>query len=117
MLTTMPVDAEPQVTLLAALHSLRDAATTNLERTTEILLRLDHIESRLAAGDRVTDTVTAETAPPVAELLTQNMAALETSGADFRAAQARSLHAEGVTMEVIAELFGVTRQRISAILR
>lgn len=102
---------------MEALHALRDAANTNLDRTTEILRRLDHIESRLAAGDRVTDIIAAEPAPRIVELLTQNMAALETSGADFRAAQARSLHAEGMTMEAIARLFGVTRQRISALLR
>ena len=75
------------MSLLAALHALRSAANTNLDRTTEILRRLDHIESRLAAGER------------------------------FRSAQARSLHAEGMTMNVIAKLFGVTRQRISALLR
>ena len=50
-------------------------------------------------------------------MLSLNMAALETAGAEFRAAQARSLHDEGMTMDTIGELFGVTRQRISALLR
>ncbi len=108
---------EPTESLLEALHALRSAANTNLDRTTEILRRLDHIESRLAAGDRIIDTVAAEPAPRIVELLTQNMAALETSGAAFRAALARSLHTEGMTMDVIAKLFGVSRQRISALLR
>ncbi len=108
---------EPAESLLQALRALRDAANTNLDRTTEIQRRLDQIESRLVAGDRVTEIIAAEPAPRIVELLTQNMAALETSGADFRAAQARSLHAEGMTMDVIARLFGVTRQRISALLR
>ena len=35
----------------------------------------------------------------------------------LRRAQAAALHDEGLTMDRIAELFGVTRQRISQILR
>src|SRR5579864_8650974 len=35
----------------------------------------------------------------------------------LRRAQARALHAEGLTTERIAELFGVTRQRVSALLK
>ena len=100
-----------------ALHNLRDAANDNLARTTEILERLDRFEAHLAAGDPVTDAVVSEPAPRIVELLSLNMAALETKGAEFRAAQARSLHDEGLTMDVIGDLFGVTRQRISALLR
>ncbi len=37
--------------------------------------------------------------------------------ARLRWAEARALHAEGVTMDKIAALFGVTRQRISGLLR
>jgi transcriptional regulator len=44
------------------------------------------------------------------------MANLETAGAEFRAAEALALRAEGLTIEAIADLFGVTRQRISALL-
>jgi DNA-binding transcriptional regulator LsrR (DeoR family) len=34
-----------------------------------------------------------------------------------RRAEARALYAEGLTMDQIAERFGVTRQRVSALLR
>ena len=51
------------------------------------------------------------------ELITTNMATLETAGAEFRAAEALALRAEGLTIGAIAELFGVTRQRISALLK
>ncbi len=38
-------------------------------------------------------------------------------GARFRWAEARTMHAEGITMDKIAALFGLTRQRISSLLR
>ena len=113
----MPTTDQPKHSLDDALSGLREAAHINLERTSEILRRLEHFEARLASGDRISAIVTTEPTPRVVELLSQNMAALETSGANFRAAQARSLHDDGMTMGAIAELFGVTRQRISALLR
>ncbi len=38
------------------------------------------------------------------------------SGAAWRRAEARALHQEGISMDRIAQLFGVTRQRVSALL-
>lgn len=102
--------------LEAALRHLREAANDNLARTTEILDRLDQFEAQVGAGATVTEAVAAEPSPRIVELLSLNMAALETKGADFRAAQARALHDEGMTMDDIGKFFGVTRQRISALL-
>jgi hypothetical protein len=113
----MATDNPSHQALRTALSNLRDAANDNLARTTEILERLDRFEVHLAAGDPVTDAVADEPTPRIVEMLSLNMAALQTRGADFRAAQARSLHEEGLTMEAIGDLFGVTRQRISALLR
>ena len=113
----MPANRASHDALGQAVRDLRQAAQENLTRTQEILDRLDRIEARLAAGDPVTDVVVGEPAPRIVEMLSLNMVALETRGADFRVAQARSLHDEGMTMDVIAELFGVSRQRISALLR
>ncbi len=53
----------------------------------------------------------------VTPIISTNMATLETAGAEFRAAEALALRAHGLTIEAIAELFGVTRQRISALLK
>jgi len=51
------------------------------------------------------------------ELTRDNLATLVEAGSRLRRAEAHALHAEGMTMEQIAELFGVTRQRVSALLR
>ena len=113
----MDAVAPSREVLVAAVRAMRAAAHENLVRTGEILERLERLGDHLDAGSSVTDAVTAEPTPRIVELLSMNMAALETSGADFRTAQARALHDEGMTMDAIGELFGVTRQRISALLR
>ena len=103
--------------LLDALDALEDAARGNIERTRDLLDRAAHLRERLHAGDDLVELVEHEQKPRIVELLTTNMATLETTGAAFRAAEALALRAEGLTIEAIAGLFGVTRQRISALLR
>ena len=113
----VPTSETSQEALSAALAALRRAACDNLARTTEILERLDRFESQLDAGCSIHEVVAQEQRPIIVEMLSLNMATLETHGAEFRAAQARALHDEGVTIHEIGELFGVTRQRISSLLR
>lgn len=103
--------------LLRALTEIESAASDNVERTQELQRRARSFRRRLAAGDNIVDLVTHEEPPRMVELLSFNMATLETAGAEFRAAEALALRAEGLTIEAIAELFGVTRQRISALLK
>ncbi|MBT8201910.1 MAG: hypothetical protein HKN74_00190 [Acidimicrobiia bacterium] len=112
----MPTD-HPTDRLLAALSDIEAAAASNVNRTRELQRRARTLSRRLRAGDNIVDLVTTEEPPRMVELLTSNMAALETAGAEFRAAEALALRAEGLTIEAIAELFGVTRQRISALLK
>lgn len=100
-----------------ALVDIEAAAADNVERSFEVQRRARHLRERLEAGDALVDLVRKEEPPRVVELLSTNMATLETAGAELRAAQALLLRAEGLTIEAIAELFGVTRQRISALLK
>jgi DNA-binding transcriptional regulator LsrR (DeoR family) len=51
------------------------------------------------------------------QLITESSKALDTCGASLRRAEAQALHDEGMTMDQIAEHFGVSRQRVSALLR
>ena len=103
--------------LLGALTDIEVAAQGNVERSRRLQRRARHLRQRLQAGDHLVDLVEGETTPRMVELLSTNMATLETAGAEFRAAEALALRAEGLTIEAIAELFGVTRQRISALLK
>src|SRR3712207_3810665 len=63
------------------------------------------------------ELVTAESRPLVVEQISAVMAALATAGGAWRREQAHALQAEDVSINRIAVLFGVTRQRISALLR
>ena len=113
----MAIQPEPIERLLAALTQLESAAHDNVERSRKLQRRARYLHERLQEGDSLRDLVEAEPTPRMVELLSTNMATLETAGAEFRAAEALALRAEGLTIEAIAELFGVTRQRISALLK
>ncbi len=53
----------------------------------------------------------------IQEITRRNLDNLLRASARLRRAEASALHAEGMTMEEIAVLFGVTRQRVSVLLR
>jgi hypothetical protein len=63
------------------------------------------------------DVVTGEHRPLVVERISTVLAALSTAGHTWRREQAAALQAEQVSINRIAALFGVSRQRISALLR
>lgn len=103
--------------LRAALAAIEAAAAENAERSLLVRRRAADLAAALADGDSVAGWVRAEPAPRMVELLSNNLATLESAGAEFRAVQAIALRDEGLTIQEIADLFGVTRQRISALLR
>ena len=108
---------DPTQRLLSTLTGIEAAATDNLERSRQLQQRARTLRQQLLAGDDLVDLVEAEEAPRMVELISTNMVTLETAGAEFRAAEALALRARGLTINAIAELFGVTRQRISALLK
>jgi hypothetical protein len=69
------------------------------------------------AGRPWLEIVTAESRPLVVEQISTVMAALASAGGYWRREQAHALQSEEVSINRIAALFGVTRQRISAVLR
>ena len=103
--------------LLEALVDIESAAADNIARSREVSRRAKRMRKRLGAGEPLVQLVENEESPRVVELLSTNMITLETAGAELRASQALALRAEGLTIEAIAQLFGVTRQRISALLK
>ena len=63
------------------------------------------------------EIVPNEQRPLIVELLTANLDLLSGVGSRLRRAEARVLYDEGLTMDDIAALFGVSRQRVAVLLR
>ena len=103
--------------LLAALDELVTAAA-DVDRAVSMLSeRAALMRAARAAGAQWRDVVDSEERPLIAEMLTDTISRFEAAGTRFRRAKARALHQEGMTMDQIAQLFGVTRQRISVLLQ
>lgn len=108
---------KPRDEVLEALDELVAALQANSEGNRIALERAALIRRERMAGKRYTEMVSAQSSPLIVDVLNQNLERLLTAGGRFRRAEARALHDEGMTMERIAELFGVTRQRVSALLK
>ncbi len=100
-----------------ALDALCDAVKQSIADCEAILTRADEIRGARAEGRRYAELVPEEPAPLTVELLSSALSRLAESGNRWRVAQARALHAEGLSINAIAKLFGVTRQRVSALLQ
>ncbi len=100
-----------------ALTEIERHVGANIERGQEIQRRVKHLQAQVREGAGVADVLREEDSPRSVEMITINMKTLEMVGSELRASLAITLRDEGLTLAEIAELFGVTRQRISALLR
>lgn len=96
--------------LLTELDRCVDELVRARERAEELLL-----ERR--AGRPWLDIVTRESRPLIVERISTVLASLSAAGHTWRREQAAALRGEAVSINRIAALFGVTRQRISALLK
>ena len=105
-----------------------DPATRALENLVveldSCIAQLQHARTRSArllekrrAGHPWLEIVTGEARPLVVESISTVLGSLATAGHAWRREQASALQGEDVSINRIAGLFGVTRQRISALLR
>ncbi len=102
--------------LIESLRLLEEMSEANARRNEEIRRRAGALIARLETGEDLPAVVEGEPQPLIINLLSENIDALHNVGSTMRKAEAIALRAHGYTMERIAELFGVTRQRISALL-
>ena len=107
----------PEDEFLRALTALEGVIADNETRSKLIKKRMARIRKARAEGVAYSDTVATEDGPLIVQLVTESATALDTCGANVRRAEAQALYDEGMTMEQIAERFGVSRQRVSALLR
>jgi hypothetical protein len=101
-------DALAQVRV--ALEADRDCAELALAKSDELLRRSDE-------GRSWEDILFSEEEPRLIEMLTDSLQAIMQASSRLRRAEAQALYRSGATMERIADLFGVTRQRVSHLLK
>ena len=102
--------------LSVALMQLIEALQANAERTDSAITRATAMAAKVGQQGPVEEVLAADGAT-VLEAVNKNLSALVLAGGRLRRAQARALHNQGVTMDRIAEIFGVSRQRISMLIR
>ena len=103
--------------VLALLDSVVQALTENQARLELALERAAQIREQRLAGWSYTRIVEGSPGPLLVELLTKNLLVLHTIGHQLRTAEARALRKEGLSTVRIARLFGVSRQRVTILLR
>jgi hypothetical protein len=102
--------------VLAALDNLEAVLRETTERNQTAIRRADEIRTLRERGHPYSEIVPVEERPLIVELLTQSLNDLADASSWFRRVEARALYSEGLTMAEIADLFGVTRQRVAALL-
>jgi hypothetical protein len=108
---------EPTDPVLAALDELLAVLRESTERNQSAVSRAQVIRELRERGHEYREIVPKEDRPLIVELLTSILSDLSEASGRFRRAEARALYSEGLTMSEIAELFGITRQRVAALIR
>lgn len=111
----MGEDAEAN--LRSALEEMASALDACAQRLADARERIERLRATVPGETDWVAVVSAEPRPLVVEAVTEVLGHLNRAGNRLRCAEARVLHDGGLPMETIAGLFGVTRQRISALLR
>ena len=107
---------DPSDDVLAALENLETVLRETTERNRTAIRRADEIRRLRERGHRYSEIVPIEDRPLIVELLTHSLNDLSDASSRFRRVEARALYSEGLTMAEIADLFGVTRQRVATLL-
>ena len=102
---------------MEALDDLDRALDQTVDMARQMKERIEHLRGAAADGRPLREIVSAEQTPLIVQLLTESTNILHSYGNRVRRTEAAALHSQGMTMDEIAQLFGVTRQRVSALLR
>ena len=113
-MTTDHIEQDPAVRALGELMTVLDMCVAELSGARE---RAEKLLEERRVGRAWLDIVTTESRPLVVEQISSVMASLASAGGAWRREQAHALASEQVSINRIAAMYGVTRQRISALLR
>jgi predicted XRE-type DNA-binding protein len=103
--------------LPSALAQLGEALGEGEARIRQAIEQRESLLQQRTDGRSWVDLTLAEDPPGLNGLLNETLQLLIQANSRYRRAMAQTLHREGLTMQRIAELFGVTRQRVSHLLR
>ena len=114
----MELDASgPDDEALACLADLAASAGELHHQLAELSQRLLLTKSRHLPGSSYAQMLPLEDRLAMMEQISTVIKALVREGSRFRRLEARALYTEGLTMAQLAAVFGVSRQRVSALLR
>lgn len=116
-MSATPIPTSSDDAVLQAMDQLVAVMHEISHRNEEAARRVAEMREMRAQGLSYRDIATREEKPRLVELTRENLDDLLDAGGRLRRTCARTLHEQGLTMEQIAELLGVTRQRVSALLR
>ena len=108
------VDGDEATRALHVLVAELDACTAELQQARA---RAEALLTARESGRTWFEIVQGEERPLIVERITTVLGTLSTAGHTWRSEQAAALRAEDVSINRIAAMFGVTRQRISALLK
>jgi hypothetical protein len=100
-----------------ALESLVTELDRCMDELTQARSRAEKLLRERRSGRAWLDIVSGEPRPLVVERISTVLATLASAGHTWRREQASALQGENVSINRIAAMFGVTRQRISALLK
>lgn len=103
--------------VLDALDALIDALNRIRGQIDLVATRAEAIHHERARGAMYAEILNSGRGPLVPEVLTTNLTSVLDAASRLRRAEATALYAEGLSMDKIAQLFRVSRQRVSALLR
>jgi hypothetical protein len=107
----------PDDEALACLSDLAAASGELHHQLSELSQRLVFARARHVPGSSYAQMTPLEDRLATMEQISAAIKALVRDGSRFRRLEARALYAEGLTMAQLATVFGVSRQRVSALLR
>jgi hypothetical protein len=103
--------------VLDAIDNLVAVLNGICEEKTQIARRAALIRKRREKGVSYSDIVPDEIQPLMVERARESLNDLVDAAGRLQRAEARALYAEGMSMDRIGSLFGVTRQRIADFVR
>lgn len=100
-----------------ALDNMLVALRESNKRNQRVIRQAQTIRRLCVAGQPFGEIFARPERAEIRQLMRDNINQMVHARARLRWAEVRTLHAEGLTMDKIAALFGLTRQRISSLLR